>query len=115
MAHVSSSPMRTAEGGVHMTVPPIRSLIDWPAIIAGGVIAAGMAFLLTFFGSAIGLAVTSPFAHEGASATTIGTLAVLWFAFTQLYAFGVGGYVAGRLRALPVTPPIATKSSFVMA
>lgn len=79
-------------------VPPFRGLVDWPAIFAGGVIAAGMSFVLLSFGSAAGLAISSPFANEGASATTIGIMAVLWFAFTQLYSFAVGGYVAGRLR-----------------
>ncbi len=83
----------------HVAVPPLRSLVDWQAIIAGGTIAAGVSFLLMSFGSAVGLAISSPFASEGASAATIGTLAVLWFGFTHLYAFGVGGYVAGRLRA----------------
>lgn len=80
-------------------VLPFRGLVDWPAIFAGGVIAAGMSFVLLSFGSAAGLAMSSPFANEGASASTIGIMAILWFAFTQLYSFAVGGYVAGRLRA----------------
>ena len=97
-----STPTRTLsarDDDIQSATPPLRSLVDWQAIIAGGVIAAGFSFLLMSFGSAVGLAVASPFASEGASAATIGTLAILWFAFTQLYAFGVGGYVAGRLRA----------------
>ena len=81
------------------TIPPLSSLVDWPAIIAGGVIAAGMSFVLLSFGSAVGFAVSSPFASEGASAATIGMMAIVWFAFSQIYSFAAGGYVAGRLRA----------------
>src|SRR5690606_28437031 len=88
-----------ADNRVVAAIPPLRGLVDWPAIIAGGVIAAGMSFVLLSFGSAVGLAVSSPFANEGASAATIGIMAILWFAFSQFYSFAVGGYVAGRLRA----------------
>lgn len=99
MTRTHASPIHDRDNQVVAAIPPLRGLVDWPAIIAGGVIAAGMSFLLLSFGSAVGLAVASPFANEGASAATIGIMAVLWFAFTQLYSFAVGGYVAGRLRS----------------
>lgn len=99
MTRTHASPILDRDNQVVAAIPPLRGLVDWPAIIAGGVIAAGMSFLLLSFGSAVGLAVASPFANEGASAATIGIMAVLWFAFTQLYSFAVGGYVAGRLRS----------------
>lgn len=99
MTRTHATPIHAPDDRVVAALPPLRGLVDWPAIIAGGVIAAGMSFLLLSFGSAVGLAVASPFANEGASAATIGILAVLWFAFSQLYSFAVGGYVAGRLRS----------------
>ncbi len=99
MTRTHATPLGDADNRVVAAIPPLRGLVDWPAIIAGGVIAAGMSFVLLSFGSAVGLAVSSPFANEGASAATIGIMAVLWFAFSQLYSFAVGGYVAGRLRA----------------
>lgn len=99
MTRTHASPIHDRDNQVVAAIPPLHGLVDWPAIIAGGVIAAGMSFLLLSFGSAVGLAVASPFANEGASAATIGIMAVLWFAFTQLYSFAVGGYVAGRLRS----------------
>lgn len=99
MTRTHATPIRDPDDRVVATLPPLRSLVDWPAVVAGGVIAAAMSFLLLSFGSAVGLAISSPFSNEGASAATIGILAVLWFAFTQLYSFAVGGYVAGRLRS----------------
>lgn len=99
MTRTQATPIRDPDDRVVATLPPLRSLVDWPAVVAGGVIAAAMSFLLLSFGSAVGLAISSPFSNEGASAATIGILAVLWFAFTQLYSFAVGGYVAGRLRS----------------
>ena len=99
MTRTHATPIHDPDDRVVAAIPPLRGLVDWPAVVAGGVIAAGMSFLLLSFGSAVGLAVSSPFANEGASAATIGIMAVLWFAFSQLYSFAVGGYVAGRLRS----------------
>lgn len=99
MTRTPATPLGDADSRVIAAIPPLRGLVDWPAVVAGGVIAAGMSFVLLSFGSAVGLAVSSPFANEGASAATIGIMAVLWFAFSQLYSFAVGGYVAGRLRS----------------
>lgn len=36
------------------------SFVDWSAVIAGGVLAAAIAFVLLTFGTAIGLSLTSP-------------------------------------------------------
>lgn len=41
----------------------------------------------------------SPWADRGASATTLGISAAVWLAVTQIIAAGLGGYLAGRLRA----------------
>jgi hypothetical protein len=41
----------------------------------------------------------SPWSSNNPSATTFGVLAAAWFIAVQLFASGVGGYIAGRMRA----------------
>jgi hypothetical protein len=40
----------------------------------------------------------SPWSSAGASAKTIGMVAIVWLIFTHIAASGMGGYLAGRLR-----------------
>lgn len=75
-----------------------RSYTDWAAILAGALIATALSLLLTLFGSSIGLFVASPWSDDGVSAETLGIIAVLWFAFTNIYSIAVGAYFAGRMR-----------------
>lgn len=69
---------------------------DWPAIIAGGVIAGAISFVMGAFGSAIGLSLTSP--YGGASWATHLIALTLWVLWITISSFAVGGYVTGRLR-----------------
>ena len=78
---------------------PGSSFVEWGAVIAGGVLAAAISFVLLTFGSAVGLSMTSPWQGSGASAKTIGGMAVFWTISQQIGAFLIGGYVAGRMRA----------------
>lgn len=80
-----------------IAIPP-DSYVDWPAVLAGTAIALAISALLLMFGASIGLSLTSPWAGEGASATTIGIAATVWFALVHIYSVGVGGYLAGRMR-----------------
>lgn len=75
-----------------------RPYMDWAAIIAGALIATALSLLLTLFGSSIGLFVASPWSQDGVSAETLGIIAVLWFAFTNIYSIAVGAYFTGRMR-----------------
>jgi hypothetical protein len=74
------------------------SAVSWAAVIAGAAVASALAVSLVALGSGIGLVSISPWSNSGISATTFGLLAVAWFAAIQLFASGVGGYIAGRLR-----------------
>jgi hypothetical protein len=49
-------------------------------------------------GAGIGLVSVSPWSNNNVSVTTFGILAAAWFIAVQLFASGVGGYLAGRLR-----------------
>ncbi|MGN5476734.1 hypothetical protein ACTMU2_06250 [Cupriavidus basilensis] len=68
------------------------------AILAGGVAAAAFSLILLMLGSGLGLSAISPWAPAGESAARFGVAAVVWICVTQIFASGLGGYLAGRLR-----------------
>lgn len=74
------------------------SYFDWPAIIAGVVIASAISVILLTFGSAIGLSMTSAREGESASLFWIAIVGGLWLLWVQLLASSAGGYLAGRMR-----------------
>ncbi len=75
------------------------SYVEWSAVLAGTVLAASISIVLLQFGSAVGLAVTTPLRGEDwrGSAGIVAT--GLWVLWTQVTASIAGGYLAGRLRA----------------
>ncbi|MGS1006432.1 hypothetical protein [Achromobacter anxifer] len=82
-------------------VPPRESAISavsWAAVIAGAVIAAALSLALFAGGTGLGFLSVSPWSGEGASAPAIGMGLIVWVLATQIVAYGIGGYVAGRLR-----------------
>ena len=72
--------------------------VSWAAIFAGATAAAALALILLLLGTGLGLSAVSPWAGNGVSATSFGITAILWLTFTQVVAYGMGGYLAGRLR-----------------
>ena len=76
---------------------PVASYIDWPAIIAGAVIAAAIGGLLTTFGAAIGFSTISAEKGEG-SFSLWAVVTALWLVITLVLSYLAGGYVAGRMR-----------------
>src|SRR5690348_10469938 len=76
-----------------------RPFIDWRAIIAGAILAAGVSFTLLAFGSGIGLSVVSTAPTWRDSSPWLWLLSGIFLLFVALCAFGVGGYAAGRMRA----------------
>jgi len=75
-----------------------RSYVDWPAIIAGTVLATAISFVLLTFGSALGLSLTSAYKGQGISLTGFAIAAALWLLWVQISSFTAGGYLAGRMR-----------------
>lgn len=73
--------------------------VSWGAIFAGAAGAAALSLILLILGTGLGLSSVSPWAGSGATATTLGASTIVWLTFTQLAASGMGGYLAGRLRA----------------
>ena len=75
-----------------------RSYVDWPAIIAGTVVASSISLVLLTFGSAIGLSLTSAYEGSGISAAGFAIAAALWLVWVQVSGFFAGGYLTGRMR-----------------
>ncbi len=74
------------------------SAVSWGAIVAGAAAIAALSLILLILGTSLGLSSVSPWAYNGVSAMTFGLSTILWLTFTQLFASGIGGYLAGRLR-----------------
>ncbi|WPN45308.1 MULTISPECIES: hypothetical protein [unclassified Pseudomonas] len=72
--------------------------VSWGAIFAGAAAAAALSLILVLLGFGLGFSAVSPWAHEGVSAKSLGISTIVWLAFTQIIASGLGGYIAGRLR-----------------
>ena len=72
--------------------------VSWAAVFAGAFVAAAFSLALVALGAGIGLISVSPWSSNNPSVTTFTVLAAAWFIAVQLFASGVGGYIAGRLR-----------------
>ncbi|MBP1804225.1 hypothetical protein [Rubellimicrobium aerolatum] len=71
--------------------------VDWPAILAGAVVATAIGVVFAGFGAALGLSAVSPQEGEGSGRLSL-ILTGLWALVTILVSYGTGGYVAGRMR-----------------
>jgi hypothetical protein len=72
--------------------------VAWPAIIGGALAAAALSLILLALGAGFGLSTVSPWSNSGASAKTFAIMTAVWLIVTQWLAFGLGGYLTGRLR-----------------
>lgn len=75
------------------------SAVAWPAIVAGGFVAAAFTLLLLALGAGLGLTTVSPW-RDSPDITTVraATFAGIYMAVTAVIASALGGYIAGRLR-----------------
>ena len=74
------------------------SAVSWGAVLAGAVAAAALSLILIILGVGFGMSSISVWSGQGISAMTLGFTSIAWLAFTQIVAYGMGGYLAGRLR-----------------
>lgn len=72
--------------------------VTWPAVIGGAFVVAALSLILLSLGAGLGLSSVSPWSNIGASASTIGTAAIVWLILMQILSSSMGGYLAGRLR-----------------
>jgi hypothetical protein len=96
-------PLSVADSRSNLVEMPVASDanlsgVSWPAVIGGAFVSAALALILLSLGTGLGFSSVSPWSNVGASASTIGALAILWLILTQIMASAMGGYLAGRLR-----------------
>ena len=75
-----------------------HSYIDWPAVIAGIVLASAISLVLLAFGSAIGLSFADFNASDEVNPVWIAIAAASWLLWVQISSFMAGGYLTGRMR-----------------
>jgi hypothetical protein len=95
MTDIGSARLRTAAA---TEAAPMHAYVDWAAVLAGALIACAIFVLLTTFGTAIGLTLTSPYPGSGFSGKVATWVTGIWEIWVAVSAFAVGGYFAGRLR-----------------
>jgi hypothetical protein len=100
-----------AESGIARVAPdgPIAkgplSYVHWGPVIAGAVVAAAAFFVLMTFASAIGLAVASASPTWRDTSVGLTVLSAAWIVLVAVGSFGLGGYIAGRVRSSWRTNP----------
>ena len=72
--------------------------VSWGAVIGGAFVTAAFSLILLALGAGLGLSSVSPWSNVGASASTLGTVAIIWLLLIEIVASGLGGYLTGRLR-----------------
>lgn len=75
-----------------------RPALSWGPIIAGGLAASTLTFVLMILGSGLGLTLMSPWSAQGVGATNFAVSTAVWLVVVQWVSAIVGGYLAGRLR-----------------
>jgi hypothetical protein len=75
------------------------SYVHWGPIIIGALGAAALAFVMHSFAGAIGLAVSSTAPTWRDASLALVALSGLYLLLAALISYGIGGYVAGRLRS----------------
>jgi len=85
--------------------------VEWGPAVAGALAAAAVAFVLHSFAAAIGLAVSSTAPTWRDSSVALQLLSGIYLVLVAIAAFGIGGYVAGRLR-MPLAAGTADETEF---
>lgn len=91
--------MTIAEPAIIAVDDEPANYVQWGPAIAGALAAAALSFVMHSFAAAIGLAVSSTSPTWRDSSALLQILSGLYLVVTAIIAFGLGGYIAGRLRA----------------
>jgi hypothetical protein len=75
---------------------PLHTLISWPAVIAGGIVAVAVGAMLNLLGVALGASAFNPYEFGGGDAEGFTAAAGMWMAFANAIALFIGGAVATR-------------------
>jgi hypothetical protein len=94
------------------TIGPAGTDVHWSAVIAGAITAAALAFVLLAFGTGLGLAVSSVSPTWRDASFALWFLSGIYLIFVALLSFGLGGYVAGRMRSRLTSVAEADEANF---
>lgn len=72
--------------------------VSWGAVVGGAFVAAALLLIMLALGAGFGLSAVSPWSNVGVTASTAGSMAILWLILIDVVAFSMGGYLTGRLR-----------------
>ena len=86
---------------------PRLGYLAWTPAVAGALIATSFSTILVAFGTAIGLGVASTAPTWRDASASLWLLSGLYLILVALISFGIGGYVAGRIRANTVAADAA--------
>jgi hypothetical protein len=88
----------------------VSSYVGWTPVVLGALVAAAFSLILLTFGATIGLAVTSTAPTWRDASAALALLSGLYLIVQAAVSFGVGGYIAGRIRTGIVDPdPVETE------
>ena len=90
--------MAVSERTEIVAVETATSFLQWTPVIAGALVASALSLVLIAFGSAIGLSILSSSPTWRDASPALAVLSGLFLLLTAVASFGLGGYVAGRLR-----------------
>ncbi|HEY5047231.1 MAG TPA: hypothetical protein VII49_04315 [Rhizomicrobium sp.] len=99
MTFVQEHPVGTQRLGTESNDGVHIGGIHWGAVVAGAVAAAALSCVLLAFGSGVGLAISSGSPTWQDTSTVLWVVSGAFLIFIALSSFGLGGYVAGRMRA----------------
>jgi hypothetical protein len=75
-----------------------ESYVRWRPVLAGALVAAALTFVFVAFQAAVGLATASPAPSWRDASIALWVLSGFYAILVALLSFGLGGYVAGRMR-----------------
>src|SRR5829696_6905878 len=85
--------------------PPVGSVeapvryVEWTPVLAGAIAASALSFVLFTFGSSLGIALASSSPSWRDASVGLAFLSGLYIMLVTFASFGLGGYIAGRLRS----------------
>ena len=95
-------------------VDPAPRYLEWSPIVLGALAATALSSVLLGFGATIGLGISSTAPTWRDASAALAILSGLYLILQAILSFGLGGYLAGRLRATGATVARATVADTVV-
>jgi MFS family permease len=90
--------VQTTDRVATVPVETATAFFQWTPVVAGAFVASAVSLILIAFGTAIGFSTVSSSPSWRDASAALAFASGLYLLLTAIVSFGVGGYVAGRLR-----------------